>query len=148
MKEYTSLRGFLSSVRHARLEQERLTERVLELEAQCTRLTAQTCQTPGGGNSDTQMQWSVLADERRRLTMQMYRAQQQERAVQAFIDRVQPELYRDILTLRYIDLRSWPETAELMSKAGGPQSERHIQRLHGAALLEAQRVWDKEEAEK
>ena len=34
--DYQSLRDFLGSVRHARLEQERLTERVLELEAQCT----------------------------------------------------------------------------------------------------------------
>lgn len=45
--DYQSLRDFLGSVRHARLEQERLTERVLELEAQCTRLTAQMRQTPG-----------------------------------------------------------------------------------------------------
>ena len=80
--------------------------RVAELEAQCTRLTAQLRATPGGGSSDAQMQWAVLADERRRLTRQMRRAQEQERAVQAFIDRVRPELYRDILTLRYIDLRS------------------------------------------
>lgn len=142
--DYTDARDYLRSVRHARLEQERLAVRVAELEAQCTRLTAQLRATPGGGSSDAQMQWAVLADERRRLTEQMRRAQEQERTVQAFIDRVRPELYRDILTLRYIDLRSWPETAALMSRAGGPQSERHIQRLHGAALQAAQRLWDAE----
>ena len=142
--DYQSLRDFLGSVRHARLEQERLTERVLELEAQCTRLTAQMRQTPGGGTTDTQMQWASLADERRRLTRQMYRAQRQEREVQNLIDRVRPELYRDILTLRYIDLRSCPETAEIMARTGGPQSERHLQRLHGAALQAAQRLWDEE----
>lgn len=140
-EDYPDLQSYLRSVRHAQLEQTRLTERVLAMEAQCTRLTAQIRQTPGGGDHDAQLQWAALADERRRLTRQMHRAMRQEREVQTFLDRVKPELYRDILTLRYVDRLCWPEVAAALSRAGHEYSERHILRLHGAALQAAQKVW-------
>lgn len=132
---------FLRSVSHARLEQQRLERRVAELDARCTKITPTWGDTEGGGG-DAQRQWANLADERRRLVEQQETAAELERQVQAFLNRVTPTVYRDILTLRYIDLRNWVQIEQMLYRSGNAYSDRHIYRLHGQALDAARALWD------
>lgn len=148
LREYPDLNSFLQSVQTLRAEQRDLANRVMEQSARCTRITAQMRPTPGGSSVDAQQQWSALADESRTLTQLTHAADRQEEVVRSFLAQVSPALYRDILTLRYVNGCSWPAAAARLSELGHPYSVRHIQRLHGSALLAAQRVWDKEVAER
>ena len=148
LREYPDLNSFLQSVQTLRAEQRDLANRVMEDGARCTKMTMQMRAAPGGSRADAQQQWVALADESRALTQLTRAADRQEEIVRSFLARVAPTLYRDILTLRYVNGYSWPAAAARLSELGHPYSIRHVQRLHGAALLAAQRVWDKEAAER
>lgn len=137
---------FLLSVGHARFEQNRLAVRVAELDARCTKITPAWGDTEGGGG-DAQRQWAILADEHHRLVEQLEAAVEQERRVQAFLDRVRPTVYRDILTLRYVDLRNWVQIEQMLYRSGNAYSDRHIYRLHGQALDAARALWDRDHAD-
>lgn len=132
---------FLLSVSHARFEQSRLAVRVAELDTRCTKITPAWGDTEGG-SGDAQRQWAILADERRRLVEQLESAVEQEHRVQAFLDRVRPTVYRDILTLRYVDLRNWVQIEHQMHRIGHAYSDRHIYRLHEQALKAARKLWE------
>lgn len=140
------LRDFLNSAKQARLTLLRVRNCAAELETRCTKTTAQMNATPGSGGADQQQQWAALVDEHEKLRQRMNDALKQMEAVQQFVDRVQPNLYRNILSLRYVHQYSWPVVAAMLSNAGAPYSMRHIQRLHGAALQAARKLWDEEHA--
>ena len=62
------VREFLDSVRTARVEYNRLSEKIRGLEAQCMSVTATLSATPGGGGGgDAEKMWAALADESARL---------------------------------------------------------------------------------
>lgn len=144
MHKYTSAQDFLRSVRHAKAEQQRLRARIAELEARCTKITANINGMPGGGNADAQRMWSALADERARLTEQLTEELRAAREVEAFLNRLKTDMHRDVLAFRYINLMTVPEIQEQLAQIGYARSQRQIERLLYWALLEAETLWLRE----
>lgn len=142
------VREFLDSVRTARVEYNRLSEKIRGLEAQCMSVTATLSATPGGGGGgDAEKMWAALADESARLYPLLKAAMEQERRVENFIDRIPNDSYRLMLKLRYLDCLSWERVQELLSRSGVFYSDRHIYRLHGEALEAARRLWAQDNKE-
>lgn len=137
----TEMLAFLESVRHSRLEQERLRLRIAELEARCTKITASISGVPGGGGSDIQRQYAALADERTRLTEEYDREAKAVEAVEAWIKEIPTPMSRELLLYRYVNLMSIPRIVEAFENAGTPYSQRWIERLISDALTEAYMKW-------
>ena len=136
------VRKFLSSAWEARVEYNRLTEKIRTMEAQAMNTTATLSAAPGGGGiSDTQRLWAALADETAKLKDKLSAALEREHEVEAFVERIDDPMYRMILKLRYVDCLSWPRVMELLSRGGIYYSQRNITRLHGEALEQARRQW-------
>ena len=138
MHNYSSAKELLESVRHARIEQDRLRARIAEMETRCTKITASMTGMPGGGNADAQRQWAALADERARLTALLTQELQAAREVEAFINRLKTPIHRDVLALRYVNQMSVPQIRDQLEHSGYCRSQRHIERLLYWALLEAE----------
>lgn len=141
------VREFLDSARFARAEFNRLSQRVKQLEAQCTSITAALSATPGGGGNDAERMWAALADESARLYPQLREAQEREHEVENFINKLEDPAHRLILKLRYLDTLSWPNVNRQLSCGGVFYSDRQIYRLHGDALAAARALWAQEREE-
>lgn len=138
----TEMLAFLESVRHSRLEQERLRLRIAELEARCTKITASISGVPGGGGSDIQRQYAALADERTRLTAELDKELAATARVEDWIKSLRcDQVLRDVLLYRYINLMSIPQITEAFAAAGIPYSQRRIEHFLADARTMAWLEW-------
>ena len=141
---------FLCSVRLARQEIRRCRETIAELEDSANRITAVWKDAPGGsGDVHKDGVMIALADQRAKLLEQEQEYAKRLLDVEAFIGRMANPAYRTVLTLRYVRLLPWPRVVDAMwaEDAGLNYSERHVWRLHGKALAEARRQWNREKKE-
>ena len=136
------LKAFLESVSVSRTEQERLRERIAELESRCTKITASLTGMPSSGNADAQRQWAALADEKSRLVKQLQREMQKARRVEEFLLRLPVRLYRDVLMRRYVNLQTVPKITEALAHSGKKRSQRQVERIISNAEREAERLWN------
>ena len=128
------VRAYLASVAEARLDAKRLGLKLRRLEAQATRVTAS------------------LADMRVDCELAKLRAEEKEKEVAAFIDKLDDPMSRMILKLRYCECLGWIATRkyqrsvqdELVKVAGLDYGDRNLYRLHGIALNEAREIYYKE----
>lgn len=148
MNKYSSAKELLESVRHARIEQDRLRARIAEMEARCEKITPTLSGMPGGGDADAQRQWAALADERKRLTDLLTQELQAAREVEAFINRLKTPIHRDVLALRYVNQMTVSQITETLRGSGYSRSQRHVERLLYWALLEAETQFIREQYEK
>jgi hypothetical protein len=138
---------FLSSAIEAKLEIIRHRMRAEELESRCTKVTASMSGMPGGGNSDAQLLWSTLVDERDKERAAEKRETEVYRSVENFISEIPNKTYRAILKLRYLNGLEWVNVQMKMYEAGIFYSERHIYRLHDCAIEAARELWRTKEAQ-
>ena len=136
------LKAFLGSVAVSRTEQERLRERIIELECRCTKITASLTGMPSSGNADAQQQWAALADEKERLAKQLQREVQRARGVEEFLQRLPVRLYRDVLMRRYVNLQTVPKITEALAHSGKKRSQRQVERIICNAEREAEKLWN------
>ncbi len=134
-------REFLNSVRYARVEYSRLSERIKALESRCTSITASMSAMPNGGSADAQALWAALADESAKLYPELRRAQEAEREVNEFIDALPNPAHRLVLKLRYVDVRGWEDVIQHLTQGGLAYSARQVYRIHGEALEVARALW-------
>ena len=59
-----------------------------------------------------------------------------KREIMQLIEKVPKKEYKLLLEMRYVNLYTWEKIAEQLEVA-----VRHVYRMHGAALLEADKVW-------
>ena len=142
--ERDPVREFLESASEAKLEIARHHARVAELESRATKVTASLHAAPGGGGSDTQQIWVVLAEERDKAMEAEKLELERYHAVESFIDRMQDKRHRVILRLRYLNALSWIRVQMKLYESGFYYSESHIKKLHGKALNAARELWRKE----
>lgn len=140
-RDYDPVRRFLESAIEAKIDAARLKRRVTELESRCQKMTAQMKANPGGGKSDIQELWALLADEVEREKAAQRAALEQYHTVEAFITRLSKPTHRAILKLRYLGGLGWVKVQQELYKQGIFYSERHISRLHNYALDEAFELW-------
>ena len=142
MTERDPVKEFLRSALEAKLEAKRRSRRVKELESRCTKMTAApdsgAC---GGGNADREALWALLADERSKEETALHEELSQYKDVEDFIARLDDPVHRAILRLRYLEGLGWVKLQQQLYRDGVYYSERHITRLHGAALEEARELW-------
>lgn len=148
------VRRFLSSVVEARVEADRLTYRLQQLEAQATKVTASLTGMPRGGG-DHENLLASLADMREENARAIVAAEQQVEKVTNFIDKLENPVSRIILKLRYCDCLPW-DTESIhrkrkqktvmseMKKVGLYYDRTWLWRLHGVALNEARELYKKE----
>lgn len=146
------VRAYLASVAEARLDAKRLGLKLRRLEAQATRVTASLTGMPGGGGSDRELLLAKLADMRVDCELAKLRAEEKEKEVAAFIDKLDNPMSRMILKLRYCECLGWIATRkyqrsvqeELVKVAGLDYGDSNLYRLHGIALNEAREIYYKE----
>ena len=148
MSNLDPVREFLNSVRYARIEYNRLSERIKALESRCMSITASLNSAPGGGNADAEELWAALADESAKLYPQLRQAREVEREVDRFIDTLPDPAHRLVLKLRYIDVLSWEDVIQRMTQGGLFYSARQVYRIHGEALEVARALWNETHKEK
>ena len=136
------LRLFLESVAASRREQERLQERISELEARCTKITATLSGMPGGGDADAERQWAALADEKARLTEQFELEIARAKRVEEFLNAMPYRLYRDVLMRRYVHLQTVAQITDALGKTGKRRSQRQVERIISGAEREAEKLWN------
>lgn len=142
--EHEGVRPFLNSVDRMRRAYLRQQSKVERIESTCQKLTANFSGMPRSGSADAQALWAKLADERSLATTLYRRMLDQETAVERFIAELPSEIHQAILLERYVDSagKPWPEvTTELAKHYRLYYTERHVQRLHGAALESARLMW-------
>lgn len=140
----SEVRSFLRSVRSARLER-RQAERSLELlRTEAERITA-SFSLAGGGGGDAHRDALLieLADRGKELEGVIRRQWAREREVEGFINQLPDERHRAVLRLRYVECLSWPKVLAGMQAVGLWYEERQMFRLHGAALREARKLWER-----
>ena len=142
MRENDPVRQFLESAQFCDSEVQECKQKADELEAKCSRLTAQINAMPGGGGSDQNDLLAAYADARTKELEAAKEAEEQRERVKALIARINKPLYREILTLRYLSYHSWNDVRKRLRKAGYYYSERNLYYLHERALEEAQRKWE------
>ena len=142
-EENYDVRTFLRSVREARMEQRQCERRLDELRSQCERVTAAYGPlTPGGGGDVHKDSLLIaVAEQGEELLEKTKRCVRQVAWVDEFIAGLPDARHRAILRLRYISLLRWDAVRYGMQEVGLYYAERHIYKLHGAALQEARRLW-------
>lgn len=141
-KKLDPVRAFLGTVREARLEEARCRRKLQEIDAQCRSITPSLSGMPhGGGEAHKDGPWAALADQRDQYDRLLTAAVRQEVKVERFIARLDTDLYRIILKLRYVDLLDWPGIQQQMEEKNLCYCDRQIFRLHGEALQEARKIW-------
>lgn len=143
MHDYDNAQQFLESAIYCRLEQNRIIERIGVMRARCLKITPTLSAVPGGGNSDAQAQWAALADEERRLTEMLQEEINRAKEIEAFIDKMETPIYQELLRYRYIDFLTVPAVVRRLTEAGYTRSQRQVERLLSAALIEAENLFFK-----
>lgn len=141
---YQDVRSFLESVAASRVEQERLQERIEELETRCTKITANLTGMPRGGNADAERQLAALADEKTRLTEQIGIEIRRAKRVEEFLNKMPVRLYRDVLMRRYVNLQTVPKITNALAHSGRARSQRQVERIIANAEREAEKLWLRE----
>lgn len=138
-----NVREFLESAQFCDSEVQRCKQKADELEAKCSRLTAQINAMPGGGGPDQNDLLAAYADARTKELEAAKEAEEQRERVKALIARIDKPLYREILTLRYLSYHSWNDVRKRLRKAGYYYSERNLFYLHRQALQVVGRLLEK-----
>lgn len=141
---YSDVKSFLQSVWYARAEIDRLSDSVKELETQAMKMTASLTGMPRGGNADAQALWARIIDDTDKLYARQTFYYEHLKHVEAFIDLIPQDKYREVLKLRYVNCMTWPEVARRLESVGYYYEIRQVFRLHGAALEEARKLWETE----
>lgn len=147
VSERDPVREFLESAKEAKMEIARHRERVAELESRATRMTANMSATPGGGSSDAQQLWILLAEERGKVMAAEKHELERYLEIENFINRVPGAIHRIILRLRYLRLLEWVPIQMELYKKNIVYCERQLYRKHGDALDAARELWRKEHRE-
>lgn len=149
------VRRFLSSVVEARAEADRQTYRLQMLEAQATRITSSLTGMPRGGG-DRENLLVALADMRDQSAEAIVEAERQVERVTAFINKLENPVSRIVLKLRYCDCLPWDSerphqkthtertVLSEIHKAGLYYEISNLYELHGKALQEARKLYEKE----
>lgn len=135
------VRAFLNSILESRMEINRLKRKLSALEERATNVTSQLTGMPRGGSADRDAVLAALADATGEYYRRLAEAERRELEVVNFIDSVPTAEHRIILRLRYVDRKGWSKVLRALSDAGLDMTERHMFRLHGAALREARELY-------
>lgn len=138
---------FLESAVGAKLEADRRKQRADELEWRATRMTAQLSADPKGGGADQQEILAMLADARTEELNAIRAAEKQRKKVEEFVSKITPTVLREIIALRYLSCADWNTVQRKLRAVGLYYSDRHLSRLHDAALERARALWVCETAE-
>lgn len=124
----------LESAGEAKAQIRRHRDRIRELEARATRVTAQLGGTPAGQGGGRERLLAALADERDMESAAEIRAMERYRAVRDAISRMESPLDREILRLKYLDgKRHAKQIQRGLRVCGWYYTERHVARLVDSA---------------
>lgn len=147
VKAFTApVRAYLNTIHVLRIEGFRLDERIKELEAKCTKITAAANGVPSSGGHDTQALWAVLADEQSRYTREQIETLKKIREIESFVNRIPNKVFATIIKLKYLDDLPWRDVHKHLcnDKTNIYFSERTLFRLRDQALIAAQKQFDEE----
>ena len=137
------VKDFLRSAVERRIEVKRHKRRLALLESQCTQIPAPPSAAPGGGG-DThgrESLWAALADAREEEARLIKAELEQYRTVELFIKYIPDTTHRTLLRLRYLEGMSWTKLQFALCDEGVYYSDRHLRRIHDAAVEEARKLW-------
>ena len=142
MSNLDPVREFLNSVRYARIEYNRLSERIKALESRCMSITASLNSAPGGGNADAEELWAALSENTSEDRPEGKEGRSRWRPEHRKKDTLPDPAHRLVLKLRYIDVLSWEDVIQRMTQGGLFYSARQVYRIHGEALEVARALWN------
>jgi hypothetical protein len=141
MEARDPVRAFLNSILESRMEIGRIKRKLAALEERATSVTSQLTGMPRGGSADRDAVLAALADAAGEYYRRLAEAERRELEVVNFIDSLPTSEHRIILRLRYVDRKGWSKVLAALNDAGLTITERHMFRLHGAALREARELY-------
>lgn len=141
METRDPVRAYLNSILENRMEVNRIKRKLALLEERAMNVTSQITGMPRGGSADRDAVLAALADATGEYYQRLAEAERRELEVVHFIDSLPTSEHRIILRLRYIDRKGWSRVLRSLGEAGLDMTERHMFRLHGAALREARELY-------
>ena len=132
------VRVFLHSYWELKKEQARIYRRIEELTAQAEKMTANVSGMPRGGTGEHNAVWDALADTRTKYSEALVHGLQAEREIEGFLAQIPTTIRRQLLRHVYLEGMSINRAALEIDR-----SERQAHRIHGRALQEAERLWDR-----
>lgn len=140
-----TVKEFLNSVREARFDQARCTEKLRQIREQTQNVTANLSGMPrGGGDVHHDSALAALADREAELDAAKARAIRLETAVESFIDGLSAPEFRILMKLRFCDGLSWSQLQQSLPCYGLYFSDSTVFRIYRIAFREAKQKWNNE----
>lgn len=129
---------YLRKYRTLRLAIVRLENKIEVEKGRATRITSILSDMPRGGMAHPDDLWVRLVDTKNEYEEKLRVVLHQQEEIEDFVSRIPNDMSRLLLQLRYIDCLSWSEIADLVH-----YEKRHVLRLHGTALNEARKIYER-----
>ena len=133
IKEYLSQARYIEQEINAKLDHQ------AKLNSIIYKATSTLSDMPGSPSRDVTKRERAIAkviDLEKEIDEDIDRLVDTKREISKLIRRIDNSSYRLLLELRYINMATWEKIAEELDVA-----VRHVYRMHGNALLEADRIW-------
>lgn len=134
-----TIKEFLSQARTIDKEIDAKLDHLARIESMVNKVTMTITDMPGEPAKDNSRREKLIVkmiDLKWEINEDIDRLIDTKREISKLIRQIDNSSYRLLLELRYINMATWEKIAEELNVA-----VRHVYRMHGNALLEADKIW-------
>ena len=134
-----TVKEYLNQARTLDKEIDAKLDHLAKIESMVNKVTSTISDMPGNPSQDNSKRERYLVkmiDLKWEINLEIDELVDTKREINKFIGKLKNNEHRLLLELRYINLCTWEKIAEIMDI-----SVRHVYRLHGSALVEADNIW-------
>ena len=134
-----TVKEYLNQARTLDKEIDAKLDHLAKIESMVNKVTSTISDMPGNPSQDNSKRERYLVkmiDLKWKINAEIDELVDTKREIVRFISKIDNSSYRLLLELRYVNLCTWEKIAEIMEIG-----VRHVYRMHGAALVEADRMW-------
>ena len=136
-----TIKEYLNQARYIDREIDAKLDHLSKLNSIIYKATSTISDMPGNPTRDVTRREKAIAkviDLQKEIDEEIDRLVDMKREINKFISSIPKKEYQLLLELRYVNLCTWEKVAETMNV-----DIRHVYRMHGAALIEADQIWRK-----
>ena len=134
-----TVKEYLNRARYLDREIEAKIDHLERIDSMVNRVTPVLSDMPSNPSTDRNKREKLLVkiiDLKWEINAEIDELVDTKRELNKFISKIDNSSYRLLLELRYVNLSTWEKIAEIMDVG-----VRHIYRMHGTALVEADKIW-------
>lgn len=133
---------YLRGAKDAAVQAQRHNLRAQRFWEACTRVTTSLTGMPGGSSSTREDKLALYCSECDDELSALWRERAIQQDIAFFIESISNPVYRYILQFKYLDYLTWNQVVDALESVGIYYTERHVRKLHRAALCEAAKIYE------